>query len=729
MREYIKCPAHADNNPSCMHYVNSNGSQMWKCFAGCTGEALGRALGLVESDGSKVVYGDSHVWTGKPVFNHGKNYVINLATLAADKGISEEELASFYCREESTSVAMDYVGEDDRTVLCTRYRHGLSGKTVKSKAKAKNHIYGEWFLDWNRLWAGDKGGLILVEGESDCWTLWANSFLAYGIPGATNTKVIELKHVSFSPKVYIWCEPDHAGRVFVQGCVSRLRELNYAGKILILQHPKHKDPNAWHKADNEFKSNFRALLRNGIDPDEFLSTPEVLTEMRVAEKWVARCGDTYKYNHTEGCWYVFDKGVWCSVTSASKDTPRVIAELTSCIRALKQDAEMIRSREEREAFIKQLNKFEAVRTLNAIAQGASNLSYLLPSEMDKDPWLFNMTNGTYNIKTGEFLPHDPANAITKQVAYPYDPSATCPTIDKFLDDVTVGDKDLKTYLINCIGLCLTGIPKKLVWFLHGEGDSGKSTLMKLVRELCSQYSTTINAATLIKATVAVGGNAAREDIYALKGARLAICEEVPSKYLEPEVLKNLTSLSTITARPNHGKMVEFPQTWKVWMEGNNLPVIEESENAIWNRLTVIPFRACFPKGDAKTDEFLMDKMRNELSGFFNQCVASVQQDFGIMPPKCVLDKTQEARDTNALVMQFLEEVTAPFAGERVSKDVLYSNYQNWSKRNGYGTKSNRSFGTLASKRLKGDKRWWYGISIICTKQEVAESKAIWEMVA
>ena len=35
-----------------------------------------------------------------------------------------------------------------------------------------------------------------------------------------------------------------------------------------------------------------------------------------------------------------------------------------------------------------------------------------PEEFDTDPWLFNLQNGTVDLKSGEFREHDPTDMIT-----------------------------------------------------------------------------------------------------------------------------------------------------------------------------------------------------------------------------------------------------------------------------------------------------------------------------
>jgi hypothetical protein len=45
---------------------------------------------------------------------------------------------------------------------------------------------------------------------------------------------------------------------------------------------------------------------------------------------------------------------------------------------------------------------------------------------DRDPWLLNVTNGTVNLRTGEFREHRLEDLITKFASVDYDEKADCP---------------------------------------------------------------------------------------------------------------------------------------------------------------------------------------------------------------------------------------------------------------------------------------------------------------
>lgn len=77
-------------------------------------------------------------------------------------------------------------------------------------------------------------------------------------------------------------------------------------------------------------------------------------------------------------------------------------------------------------------------------------------ELDANPWLLNVENGTLDLQIVEFRNHDKDDLLTKMVPIQYDAAATCPQFDAFLDQIMLGNTDLINYLWRIMGYSLTG---------------------------------------------------------------------------------------------------------------------------------------------------------------------------------------------------------------------------------------------------------------------------------
>jgi hypothetical protein len=67
------------------------------------------------------------------------------------------------------------------------------------------------------------GYLVLVEGESDCWTLWYHHVPALGLPGVEMVRTLKEAYLAGIDMLYIVREPDAAGARFVQLMQQRLQ--------------------------------------------------------------------------------------------------------------------------------------------------------------------------------------------------------------------------------------------------------------------------------------------------------------------------------------------------------------------------------------------------------------------------------------------------------------------------------------------------------------------------
>ena len=132
---------------------------------------------------------------------------INIETISKAKCISVDILHSFgLCDRKGKglpAIEIPYYGESG-AVVATRYRLALTGEgRFKWKQGSKVQLYG---ID--RLKAARAAGwVLLVEGESDCWTCWLHGIPALGVPGKGTWQPDWEKHIQ-GLQVYVWQEPD-----------------------------------------------------------------------------------------------------------------------------------------------------------------------------------------------------------------------------------------------------------------------------------------------------------------------------------------------------------------------------------------------------------------------------------------------------------------------------------------------------------------------------------------
>jgi putative DNA primase/helicase len=356
--------------------------------------------------------------------------------------------------------------------------------------------------------------------------------------------------------------------------------------------------------------------------------------------------------------------------------------------------------------------------INAMLSQARPYLAVGMEELDRDPWLINCQNGTLDLRTGRLKDHDPTDRITKIVPADYDPEASCPRFLRFLKETLVDDAVIK-FVKRYSGYTLTGMTReRLLAILYGFGKNGKTTLVELLHEVLGDYARNTDVETLLIKKYQGVGN----DVAALKGARFVSAAEVEKgRRLAESKVKQLTGRDTVTARFLFGENFDFKPEFKLWLSTNNKPVIQGTDDAIWDRLRLIPFTQRFE--GAKADPKLPDKLRDELAGVFAWTVEGCLewQEHGLEEPKTVTDATKQYREEMDTLAAFIEDRCVVREGVMVPATPLYKQYQVWCDDAGEKPETQKMFGMrlrergfVSDKIKRGphkDRKGWFGIGL------------------
>src|SRR5215213_2986629 len=320
-------------------------------------------------------------------------------------------------------------------------------------------------------------------------------------------------------------------------------------------------------------------------------------------------------------------------------------------------------------------------------------------ELDRDPWLINCQNGTLDLRTGKLKDHDPADRITKILPVEYDLEASCPRFLQFLKETLVDDELIK--FVKCYsGYTLTGITReRLLAILYGFGKNGKTTLVELLRDVMGDYATNTDTETLLMKRYQGIGN----DVAALKGARFVSAAEVEQgRRLAESKVKQLTGRDTVTARYLFGEPFNFTPEFKLWLSTNNKPVIQGTDDAIWDRIRLIPFTQRFD--GKRQDPRLPEKLRGEMAGVLAWMVEGCLewQEHGLGEPETVRAATDQYRAEMDTLAAFIEDRCVVRPGAVAPATPLYKQYQMWCDDAGEKKESKKAF--VARLEERGFKR-------------------------
>jgi putative DNA primase/helicase len=341
-----------------------------------------------------------------------------------------------------------------------------------------------------------------------------------------------------------------------------------------------------------------------------------------------------------------------------------------------------------------------------------------PEELDKDPMLFNVENGTRDLKTGALRPHRPEDLITKLAPVEFDVTAESPTFDKFLKQILV-DKELIAFVQRYLGYSLTGLTKeRTMAVLHGVGKNGKSTLVELFIDLLGDYSATADPNTLMQQRY--NDATSHCQLAELTGVRfVGMSETKRDVKLEESVVKQVTGNDTVSARAPFGWPFSYRPQFKIWLSTNHKPEIPDGSEAIWDRLRLIPFTQRFEGKRADAD--LPDKLREELPGILAWavmgCVEWYQHGLG---SAAVDSATSAYRTATDPLERFLQEVCVFGEGLQVERPALHKAYEEWCINEDEEPKGSKTFTQLMTDKgvvknfypdRSNGKRIWRGVTM------------------
>jgi putative DNA primase/helicase len=436
------------------------------------------------------------------------------------------------------------------------------------------------------------------------------------------------------------------------------------------------------------------------------------TDTGNGERLVYHYGKNIRYSHEWDKWLVWSGSRWemdkiGSIKQFAKETARKIYEEAA--------------RENDSAKRKKISKWaissesEAKKkAMISSAQSEAEIPILL-EDLDKDPWLFNVRNGTIDLRDGKLLPHSRKDLITKMAPIDYDPDAQAPQWIAFIDRISGGNPNIADYLQKTVGYSLTGdISEQILFFLYGTGSNGKSTFLEIIQFMMGDYAQQSDFSTF----TVKQNDTVRNDLARMKGSRFVSAVEVEAgKKLAEVLVKQMTGGDKILTRFLFKEHFEYKPTYKIWLAANHQPVVRGTDEAIWRRIKLVPFNIVIP--ESERDKKLPQKLHAELQGIFNWSIEGSRkwQKDGLQTPPEIKRATEDYRNEMDMLGSFISEncILNPLAKVKVSK--LYDEYSNWAAKREDFVLEKRYFNRLLKergikqKRSTGGQFHWYGIGL------------------
>lgn len=316
-------------------------------------------------------------------------------------------------------------------------------------------------------------------------------------------------------------------------------------------------------------------------------------------------------------------------------------------------------------------------------------------QLDADPFALNTPAGIVNLKTGEIRPHD-RTALCSQI------TAVGPSDDgaalwrDFLEKISCGDRDIQSFLQQVAGMSLIGaVYHEGIVLAYGGGRNGKSTFFNALAAVIGDYAGSVEVNTL---TTERGNRGA--SLATLRGKRLVVTGELEEhQRLSVATLKRIASTDSLVIEEKYKSPETVKQTHTLTLFTNHLPRVGSTDNGTWRRLIVVPFNATIPPGEGVQNfaQVLTEQAGGAiLSWMVEGAVNFVRNGCKLDVPDAVAEATQEYREREDWLNNFINDLCVKGPGFHVAAHELYLAYRGWAEEAGEFVRRENDFSTAMS---------------------------------
>ena len=344
-----------------------------------------------------------------------------------------------------------------------------------------------------------------------------------------------------------------------------------------------------------------------------------------------------------------------------------------------------------------------------------------PFLWDRPPMdVLNVGNGLLRIADRMLLPHTPDHLSSVQLPVRFDPAATCPAIEAFVDQTFPADAHNLAWEV-CGWLMRPDASIQKSVLLDGGGANGKSTWLNMVIQFLGKPNT--SAVSLHKL------EADRFAVARLVGKLANICADLPSEHLKStSVFKALTGNDSVSAEYKFCGSFDYEPFARLVFSANHPPQSQDGSHAFFRRWLVIPFARTFEPDEQIPRDVLDAKLTapGELSGLLNKALDALprlKEQRGFSEPESVREAWSDFHATTDPLAVWLDQFTIDDPNAGVRKADLLAAYNADCERKGRPRIGKTPFG-LALKKLRptvfdaqrtigGHRQWAYcGIGLL-----------------
>ena len=319
--------------------------------------------------------------------------------------------------------------------------------------------------------------------------------------------------------------------------------------------------------------------------------------------------------------------------------------------------------------------------VNEVVSYISDMKEVRRGSIKVNPYIINLNNTRLDIRSGKCLEFDPNIIEFGRIPVVYDPSAYCADLDKMLNRVFLGNREVINLFEEMLGAVLLKHNRYQKAFLFcGKGSNGKSTILDLIKTFLGlgNYS-----------TLSLEEVTGRFNKILLEHKYANIGDDIDNVVMKDTgTLKKMIAGNSITVE-NKGEKGYTTDLYATHIySANEIPRSFDKTDGFYRRWLIVPFNARFSVDDEDYDPMIGDKITEPtaLSYLLNIGIRGAQRlmrNGRFTEPQSVKDALEAYKADNSTTLSWIEdkELTEDYFLEK-PRDVAYSEFSDWCRVSG-----------------------------------------------
>ncbi|MBO7330012.1 MAG: toprim domain-containing protein [Lentisphaeria bacterium] len=644
-----------------------------------------------------------------------------------DKGYTQEQIADSGILQFYHRIMIPYLRNGKAVYMAGRASHWQD--TLSSNPEAKYMKLFRSAMSEHPIWgfetlAKRSGTVIIAEGIFDAISCYQEGFpVVTAVTGSFSSEQKKDLLPALKGRDCIVCmdyDPEtKAGQKFTEKLATELFENGiHVSAVFLDGGDKKSDLNEIYaaKPDKQTLINLFAKAQSWdkVQIGKIAELPSEQEKKAILSKFLRRCAT------------VFDWPTVAQMVEEAKETdgfPRVwLNELAKTLKSAPKEVDVVKEFKEkfdclyhealgwheytgsiwtrrseyeiRQYIGKLLGRFQTAKLVDSVRQLLrSELIYKKEFNINKK--VLNFPNGELDIASGSLKNHARESFSTIQMNYSFDPQATCPTWEQFIEEITDGARDRSDLLQEMFGYCLTHDTRyQKCFYLIGDGANGKSVLLGILEAL-------IGEANASHVEIAFLGS----DFQRIKLANsmVNICNDIKTDVAGTgSFFKAIVTGDTISGCFKGKDFFDFKPTCKMVFAANSMLNTRDIDNGFLRRICFVNFPIKFVpeptrKNERQRDPELQKKLLKELPGILNWSLAglkALRENGSFTNTTDQETLIRELELINNPIAAFVEDIIAPeadwYATPQYREDI-YKKYQQWCVQTNSAPMSSRWF--------------------------------------